>query len=84
MNVPQDMPAYLHRGEMVVPATFASGLRASMGSSLNMFGGNDNRSNNTTHNWNLNYNANGGGDHRANAKDIVDIIKHQTRIGRIK
>jgi hypothetical protein len=26
-NVPQNMPAYLHAGEMVVPANFASGLR---------------------------------------------------------
>lgn len=31
MNVPQDMPAYLHRGEMVVPATFATGIRSAMG-----------------------------------------------------
>lgn len=30
-NVPQNMPAYLHAGEMVVPATFATGLRNAMG-----------------------------------------------------
>lgn len=27
-NVPKDMPAYIHAGEMVVPADFASGLRS--------------------------------------------------------
>ncbi len=30
-NVPADMPAMIHRNEMVVPATYASGLRAAMG-----------------------------------------------------
>lgn len=30
-NVPQNMPAYLHAGEMVVPADFASGLRSGGG-----------------------------------------------------
>lgn len=36
-SVPQNMPAYLHAGEMVVPQNFASGLREGTG-----FGGGDN------------------------------------------
>jgi hypothetical protein len=38
-NVPQNMPAFLHAGEMVVPADFASGLRSggSIGSCGDMY-----------------------------------------------
>lgn len=31
-DVPKDMPAQLHQGEMVIPATFAAGIRSMMGS----------------------------------------------------
>jgi hypothetical protein len=31
MNVPQDMQATLHRGEIVVPATFSDGIRSMLG-----------------------------------------------------
>jgi hypothetical protein len=30
-NVPKDMPAYIHQGEMVVPKNFAEGIRSNMG-----------------------------------------------------
>jgi hypothetical protein len=30
MNVPQNGPAYLHQGEMVVPRTFAEDLRSGL------------------------------------------------------
>jgi len=43
-NVPQDMPAYIHQGEMVVPADFASGLRSG---GLSSMSGASNTSSNT-------------------------------------
>ena len=33
MDVPQDGPAYLHQGEMVIPRTFAQDLRESLNGS---------------------------------------------------
>jgi len=47
-NVPSDMPAQIRRGEMVVPRTFAEGMRQNAsGASDGGGGGGD------THNWNI-------------------------------
>jgi len=55
-SVPQDMVAQIHQGEMVVPATFAEGIRQSgslsgAGLASGIGGGGD------THNWNISLQA---------------------------
>jgi hypothetical protein len=47
-NVPTNMMAFLHQGEMVLPTTFAAGLRAAAGE----------RRSGDTYNYYLNYTGN--------------------------
>jgi hypothetical protein len=51
-NIPRDMPAMVHRGEMIIPKTFAEGYRANGG-----FGGSRNTTNHTTLNYGPTINA---------------------------
>ena len=72
-EIPGDMRAILHKGEMVVPENFASGLRGNAGG---LGGGQHFNVENT-------FNHYGGGDWNAedHARDIVRVLKTQLRLG---
>jgi hypothetical protein len=66
-NLPSDMPAQLHAGEMVVPANFADGLRGAMGGG----GGTGGAGGGQT----LNYSPNIAGGHSA---DMAGMMRQQS------
>jgi hypothetical protein len=68
-DVPRDMPAYVHRGEAIVPADFAEKMRSNGG----MGGGNT---------YNITVHA-GVADPSAVAQQVIDAIRHyERRFGR--
>ncbi|HEY2446251.1 MAG TPA: hypothetical protein VGI20_10990 [Rhizomicrobium sp.] len=75
-ELPHDMPGMLHKGEMVVPTDFASGLRGNGGMG-GMGGGQHFNFSNT-------FNHNGGGEWSAeeHARDIMRVARNAARMGR--
>ncbi len=66
MNVPSDQIAQIHQGEMIIPETFASGIRSMMGGSG---GGNSSSSDNRAFHYSPTYHGSG------NTKQMADRSK---------
>lgn len=87
MDVPQDMVAQIHRGEMVVPQTFASGLRSMLSGGFSQTTTDNSRNSGHTFHYSPTISAGGADVHRAVAsghEDFRTYINNMTRNGNLR